>query len=420
MALFTAFQSGVSGLLANQTMLGVVGNNLANSNTTGFKSQRVEFQDLVYQTLRAASAPGNGIGGTNPMQVGFGVLVGSIDANFAQGSLSTTGRTLDLAIQGEGFFVVNDASRNLYTRAGALDLDQQGYLVEASTGFRLQRVGSLGEATATTPAFQTPGDSAIQVPLGTGIPGAPTTRVTLRGNLDAALPVGDGVTTAIQVFDTQGSEHALTMTFTKTAPNTFSLNATVAGGTVTGAPVAGITFNADGTLAGPATATLTVTFPPGLPAGQTIIIDLGTAGSAAGLSQFGGDSTAAAIRQDGTSAGTLVDYNFSRGGVVQGIFSNGLILPLAQIGLALFANPGGLSREGGNLFIETGNSGPAIIDAAGVAGRGSIQSGALEGSNIDVASEFTKLIIAQRGFQINARALTASSEILQELANIIR
>lgn len=420
MALFAAFQSGVTGMLTNQTMLSTVGNNLANSNTTGYKAQRVEFEDLVYETLSPGSAPGNGIGGTNPAQVGFGVNVASINSNFAQGPLSTTGRNLDLAIQGDGFFVIDNGTRLTYTRAGAFDLDEEGYLVMAANGFRLQRTGSLGEATATTPAFQTPGDNDISIPIGTGLPGMPTTEVTLRGNLSAQLPIGNTFATAIQIHDTQGSQHSLSLTFTKTAPNTFSLDATVAGGTVTGSPILGISFNADGTLAGPATASIDLAFPPGLPAAQTVTLDLGTVGDATGLSQFGGDSTAAAIRQDGSSAGTLVDYSFSQSGVVEGIFSNGAIVPIAQIGLATFANPGGLLRIGENLFNETGNSGVALIEAAATGGRGTLQSAALEGSNVDVASEFTKLIIAQRGFQINARALTASSEVLQELANLVR
>lgn len=420
MALFTAFQSSVTGLLTNQTMLGVVGNNLANSNTTGFKSQRVDFQDLVYQNIREGSAPGNGIGGVNPMQTGFGAKVGSIESNFSQGPLTTTGRKLDLAVQGEGFFVVNNGLRNLYTRAGALNLDQNGYLVEAASGFRLQRFGPTGEATATTPAFQASGNPDIRIPLGVGVPGTPTNQIEIRGNLNAAMSVGDTYTSAIQVFDTQGTQHALSMTFTKTAVNTYSLDLTVSGGTVTGAPITGISFNADGTFAGPATAAISLAFPPGLPAAQPVTLQLGTVGTATGLSQFGGDSTAAAVQQNGSSAGTLVDYSFSQAGVVNGIFSNGVILPLAQIGLATFTNPGGLLRDGNNLYIEGGNSGVPLIEAATVGGRGRVQTGALEGSNVDVANELTQLVIAQRGFQINARALTASSETLQELANIVR
>ncbi len=420
MALYAAFQAGVTGLLGYQTMLSVVGNNLANSSTTGFKSQRVDFQDLVYQNLSEGTAPGNGIGGTNPIQVGFGVNVGSIGSNFAQGPLQTTGRKLDLAIQGQGFYVVNDGQANVFTRAGAFDLDQDGFLVQAGTGFRLQRFGNVGEATATTPAFQTPGDNDINIPLGIGIIAQPTTTVSLRGNLSTSLAVGDTFTTAIQVYDTQGTQHALTLTFTKTAANTFSLSATVPGGTVTGVPVAPITFNPDGTLAGPATATVTLAFPPNLPAGQAVTLQLGTVGSASGLSQFGGDSTAAAFSQDGSGAGTLVDYNFSQTGVVEGVFSNGRIVPIAQIALARFANQDGLLRLGDNLYQESANSGPPLIDAAATAGRGVLTQGALEGSNVDVATEFTRLIVAQRGFQINARGLTAASDVLQELANIIR
>jgi flagellar hook protein FlgE len=420
MALSSALFSGVAGLQANQSLLDIVGNNLANSNTAGYKSQSPNFQDLFYQTLSPGSAPGTTRGGTNPIQTGFGVRMSSIASNFAQGALQPTGRTLDLAIQGKGFFIVNDGQQDLFTRAGAFDLDVAGFVVDAASGLRLQRTGTTGEGSATTPAFQTPGDNDIQIPLGFGIPGNATSNVSIRGNISAALPVGNTYTTAIQVFDTQGTEHALSLTFTKTAPNTFSLDATVTGGTVTGVPVAGISFNADGTLAGPASVGISLAFPPGLPGAQAVALQLGTVGLGDGLTQFGGDSTAATVSQDGYTAGTLVNFSIENTGLIQGIFSNGQVLALAQVGLAHFTNEAGLLRQGNSLFAQSGASGPAIIDAAGTPGVGSIQSGALEGSNVDVSSEFTRLIIAQRGFQINARAVTASSEVLQELANIVR
>jgi flagellar hook protein FlgE len=420
MALSSALLSGVTGLTISQTMLDVVGNNLANSQTSGFKSQRVSFQDLLYQTQKAGSGPSPAVGGVNPSQIGFGALVGSVDSNFRAGALTTTGRSLDLAVSGVGFFVVNNGKQNYFTRNGTFDLDQQGYVVDAATGFRLQRAGSLGEATATTPAFQTPGNRGIRIPLGIGIPGSATANVSLRGNLTASAAVNDTYTTAIQTFDSQGTQRSLTLTFTKTAPNTWSLNASVSGGTVTGVPITGITFNANGTLAGPASATINLAFPPDLPTAQPVNINFGTVGQADGLSQFGGDSTAVAVRQDGFSSGTLITFNVDAGGIFQGIFSNGEIRPLAQLALASFANEGGLIREGQNLFSQGNNSGPPDIDAPQTGGRGSIQAGALEGSNVDVSNEFTRLILAQRSFQINARAVSAASDVLQELANIVR
>jgi flagellar hook protein FlgE len=419
MALSNALFSAVSGLQIHQTMLDVIGNNIANTNTVGYKSQTVQFQDLLYQNLRTGSVSANG-GGVNPEQIGFGALVGSINSNFLTGTLEPTGRNLDLAIQGSGFFVVNNGQSDLFTRAGRFDLDQQGFVVDSATGFRLQRTGTVGEGTATTPPFQVSGDNDIHIPLGAGISGQPTGTVTLRGNLSASLGTGETFTTAIQIFDTQGTEHPLSLTFTKTATNTFSLDASVAGGTVTGTPVTGITFNANGTLQSPATASINLSFPPGLPGTQAVTLQLGTAGQADGLAQFGGASTAAAISQDGSAAGTLVSFSVDVTGTFQGVFSNGVNLPLAQLALARFANQGGLNREGQNLFSQTVSSGPALIGTPQSGELGAIQGGALEGSNVNVSTEFTRLIIAQRGFQVNARTVSVSNDLLQELANLIR
>jgi flagellar hook protein FlgE len=421
MAISNSLYAGVTGLQTNQTTLDVVGNNLANSNTPGFKVQTANFQDLVYETLLESTALSGSVGGTNPMQVGFGATVGSIESNFQEGPLQSTGRALDLALQGNGFFLVNNGTQNYFTRAGAFDLDQNGYVIDAATGFRVQRFGTLGEATATTPAFQTPGNSGIRIPLGLGIPGTATANVNLQGNIDAGLAIGDAsTTTAIQVFDTQGTQHTLSLTFTKTAANTFSVSGSITGGTLTGLPFASVTFNANGTLAGPATIPINVSFPPGLPALQTITLNLGTVGQATGLSQFGGSTSVAAVSQDGFAAGSLQSFNINQSGVFEGIFTNGQTLPLAQLSIATFANPGGLHRSGQNFFTETAGSGPPLIGAALAGGRGAIQPGALEGSNVDVATEFTKLIIAQRAYQINARTITASNEVLQTLANIIQ
>src|SRR5713226_330040 len=181
----TALYTGVSGLRAHQEMLNVVGNNLANINTTGFKSQRADFADLLYQTLRpAGSTSSTSAGGTNPVQVGFGVQVEAIDQNFSQGSLQATRIDLDLALEGAGFFIVNNG-QFFYTRAGAFSKDANNFLVDPATGAFVQRFGNIGEGTGGLPAFQVPGDNRIRLPFGTGIPAKATTTVTLQGNLSA-------------------------------------------------------------------------------------------------------------------------------------------------------------------------------------------------------------------------------------------
>lgn len=411
-----ALYAGLSGLHSHATMLDVVGNNLANENTTAYRSQRVSFQDLVYQTLNSGSGPTGSLGGTNPQQVGFGVRVGAIESLFQQGPVNPTGRELDLALQGPGFFVVNDGNRQLYTRAGAFSIDSAGYLVDGSTGFRVQRFGTVGEATPTTPGFQTAGSLGVRIPFDVVLPGTASQNVNLTGNLSTSLKVGDTLPMGIQVYDTQGTARSLNLTFKKTAADTYDISGTISGGTVS-IPATSITFAPDGTLVGPTTLALTLT---GLPGAQTVTLNLGTAGGTTGLTQFGGVSTAAAVSQDGYSAGQLASIGVDKDGTMQGIFSNGRKLAVAQLAIAGFANPGGLLREGDNYFSSSVASGVPQVGTAGTQGHGQVKGGALEGSNVDLALELSKLIIAQRGFQVNARTITASNEIEQELTNIIR
>jgi flagellar hook protein FlgE len=409
---------GSSGLTANSTALDVVGNNLANINTTGYKNQRTLFRDVVYQTLSAGSGASGTVGGTNPVQLGFGVNVGSVDSLFGQGNLTPTGRTLDAGIQGSGFFVVNNGTQNLFTRAGGFNVDSSGYLVDPGTGFRVQRFGTAGEGSATLPGFQVAGDNRIKIPFGAGVSGVQTANVNYQGNLDTNLAVGGNVTTAIQVYDSQNTARSLTVTFTKTGSNTFDVTAAIAGGAVA-VPATPVTFDNDGLLLSPANLALAVSGIPGAD-NQTINLRLGTIGQATGLTQFGGTSTATAVTQDGSGSGTLVSVSFDQSGIVQGQFSNGRSIPIAQLAIAAFNNESGLIRQGTNYFATSAASGEALIGTAGGGGRGSVQGGSLEGANVDIATEFSRLILAQRGFQVNARTITAANDTLQELANIIR
>lgn len=434
----TALFTGTTGLQANSSALDVIGNNLANLNTTGFKSQRTMFQDSLYQALSTGS-PGNATtGGTNPEQVGFGVVVGSIGSQFSQGVVTPTGRSLDAAIQGAGYFVLANGNKTVFSRAGSFDIDANGYLVDPSTGFLVQRYGLVGDPTPTSPGFQIAGDNRIHVPFGAGAPGVPTANVNLQGNLSSTLVANDPAngtrTAAMQVFDSLSTSQTLTLTFSKTAANTFNLTATIPGATITypdnladpTQPPAPITFNTDGTIAGPTLADptkaqlrLNVAGLPGTTP-QDIILNLGTIGQAGGVTQFGGVSTIAAVTQDGLASGVLTAVSIDNGGSVQGQFSNGRTMALAQLAVAGFNNEGGLIRSGANYFTTGAGSGEAIVGVARDGGRGAVQGGALEGSNVDVATEFSRLIVAQRGFQVNAKTVTAVNETLQTLANIIQ
>jgi flagellar hook protein FlgE len=414
---------GASGLTANSTALDVVGNNLANINTTGYKAQRTLFRDMMYQTTSAGSAATQNIGGTNPVQFGFGVGIGSIDSLLGQGSLNPTGRNLDAGIQGTGFFVTTDGNQTFYTRAGGFGVDSSGFLIDPGTGNRVQRTGTVGEPTATAPGFQVPGSQDIRVPIGAGLAGLPTTAVGYQGNLSSSLQVGESATTSIQVFDSQSTPRALTVTFTKTAANTFDIATSVSGGTATPASTT-VAFDTAGLLTGgaagtPVTIAVNLTGIPGA-AAQTVNLNLGVVGQTTGLTQFGGTSTATAVTQDGSGFGTLTDVSFDALGNVQGRFSNGRTVAVAQLAIAGFNNPGGLIRLGQNNFTASASSGEALIGTAGQGGLGTVQGGSLEGANVDIAIEFSRLIIAQRGFQVNARTITAANETLQELANIVR
>lgn len=410
---------GSSGLTTNSSALDVIGNNLANINTTGYKGQRMVFRDVVYQTLSAGTSSSTTTGGINPAQVGFGVGVGSIGALFTQGNLNPTGRSLDAGISGTGFFVMRNGQDQAFTRAGAFGVDSSGYLVDPATGFRVQRFGAVGEGSATDPAFQIPGNLDIQIPFGTGAAGVATTEVRYQGNLSTSMQVGDVGTTAIQIYDGQSTPRALTVTFTKTAANTYTASALVSGGTAT---VTGgnITFNDSGVLVGPGSLSIAVTGLPGITGTQNVTLQLGTPGQTNGLTQFGGATTVSAVNQDGSGFGTLTDVSIDASGIVQGKFTNGRTINLAQIAIAGFNNEDGLIRTGNNYFRSSVASGEALIGLAGQGGRGTLQGGALEQANVDIAIEFSKLIVAQRGFQVNARTISTTNDTLQELASIIR
>lgn len=418
---FGSLSTGVSGLRTNQQALDVIGNNLANSNTSGYKSQRTRFADLFYQTLSPATAATASTGGTNALQTGFGAKTAAVDTILTQGSLEPSGNDLDLGLQGQGFFVVNTGTQNLFTRDGAFDVDVSNFLVSPATGFTVQRFGNIGEGTATTPAFQTPQDNRINIPFGTGVPGQATTTVSLQGNLSANAAINDTVTSAIQIFDLQGTAHTLNLTFTKTAANTWSIAGAIpaADGAMVDAAAGPLTFNNNGSLAGAPDVSMSIQF-NNITVPQTLTLGVGTVNGFDGLTQFGGGSAASARSQNGFAAGSLTSVSVAKDGIVNGVFTNGQILPLAQLAIANFVNPAGLNREGNNTFSLTPQSGNALIGAGQTGGRGDILQGTLESSNVDVALEFTRLIIAQRGFQVNARTITVSDQVLQTLANIIQ
>ncbi|KQV07953.1 flagellar hook protein FlgE [Leifsonia sp. Root112D2] len=386
--------SGISGLRSHQTMLDVTGNNIANVNTTGFKSSSTQFQDTLSQLQQGASGPQATIGGTNPAQVGLGVQVAGIATNFTQGSAQATGKPTDMMISGDGFFTVKVGNETLYTRAGSFNPDSDGRLVTPD-GAILQGWPAVNGVVSTGGAT---GD--LTLPLKAVSPAAVTTTSAVTGNLPSDAAVGTELVRDIKVYDAAGKASNLTLTFTRNAATGWDISANAAGGAaVTGS----VTFNADGTLN---TSALTPV--------NGIAVDL------AGLTGYAGITTVSIAEQNGRAAGTLDTFTLSKDGTLIGTFSNGDTEPIGRIALANFVNPGGLEKAGSSAYRATVNSGTAALGTAGADGLGQLTAGSLEMSNVDLSQEFTNLIVAQRGFQANARIITTSDEVLQELTNLKR
>ena len=542
--------SGVSGLRNHQTRMDVIGNNIANVNTVGFKSSRVQFQDVLSQTLQGPSAGGNGRGSTNPMQIGLGMGVASIDTIFTDGSFQPTGKETDLSIQGQGFFVLSDDAAGLnkvYTRAGNFDFDDQGYFIVPGTGYMVQ--GWTADADGN---IAVTGDTGpIKIPVGDSMPPKATTSMTFGNNLMANTTLGEPVTESLKVYDSLGIAHSVQATFTRIDDKRwlYAMDVPDATGTITNrlgeitfkdnglvdtistldtTPTTNISvsacqlnstagsvftqsvtaFDADGnphvyditftntgttspsnewsysitesgvknatavksgkvdvnggvyrfllsdgtpdpselnftgtdstaitvTLPTPLTATpvttggtftsalpyttaaqAPMTFTPAAGASPvTLSLDMST------LTQFGSATTMKILDQDGYAAGQLTTKVVDTNGIITGRYSNNQTRVLGQVAIATFNNPGGLTKAGDSLYTQSASSGEAQIGATNTGGRGSLNPGSLEMSNVDLAEQFSDMIITQRGFQANSKIITTTDEMLQELANLKR
>lgn len=550
--------SGVSGMRNFQYELDVIGNNISNVNTVGFKGSRVTFQTALLQTLKAARAPQNNVGGTNPIQIGLGSQLATVDKVMTQGSFQNTGRKLDLAIQGDGFFVLSDGQGYYYTRAGALDVDMNGTLIHSSTGMKVQGWIAIQDPTTGQRYIDTNqpiGD--IIISAGMTMPANATTLARMEGNLNSTsgiMPFAMTVTddngqqhtvrfvfsktntdfaiqngpftenqsytwraydennnllgesyivvnqfgrvvdsglsevvvapgasisipssgelrfyesdspsnfvtakfespryvTAVEVYDTLGNPYSLYIEFIRLGQFQGMKNAwiwrvyTASGEPITyidangqtsynSTPYVGgvVDFNESGrlsTLYGITWDEATQTFQVSDSELRTIQFDATHMGDGTvtinldltSLTQFAGANSATFTYQNGNALGTLQSFAINEAGQIIGTFSNGLTDLLGQVALAVFNNPAGLTEIGNSLYVPSANSGLAQIGAAGTGGRGTLIPGALEMSNVDLAEEFTKMIIAQRGFQANARVITTADTILGELVALRR
>ena len=421
-----AFQHGLSGLNASSKNLDVIGHNIANANTTGFKSSRAEFADLV------ASSMGAG-GGAN---YGIGVEVAAVAQQFSQGNVTVTGNNLDVAINGNGFFKVQQADGSAaYTRAGNFKLDKTGDLVTNGgaqvMGFRVDPATGLSASEAQPLSFPT--GAPIQVKQTESI------KATLNLDARAKDSAGDATATppvpatprstygtSINVYDTQGVATPVNLYFMKTAnPNEWAvynqLDDPTAVPPVTAISLGTIAFDENGKI-DPATATLTLTVSPtanpnagtAAPAVANFPVDIDMSGA----TQFGSKFAVADLSQDGYASGDLTSINISNDGMVMASYSNGVTRAEAQVALANFRNPQGLLAVGGNNWVESFDSGPAVLGKPGDGNFGALRSGALEDSNVDLTAELVNMMTAQRAYQANAQTIKTQDQVMSTLVNL--
>lgn len=409
-----AFSIPLSGLTASSEALSAIANNLANLNTVGYKDTRVLFRDLFYQTLGTS-------GGGDPIQLGAGTAVSSMPSLFTQGSVNPTGVSTDVAIMKDGFFVVQKDGVTSYTRAGNFTQDPTGYLVTA------QGEQVLGYPATNGVVDTSQGLTGLNLGTGTVSPPTATSNLQISANLDATAQVGDSFPATPTVYDSLGASHVLTFNFTKTGSNAWSYSISIPAADVgaAGNPVVvangNLAFDSNGNLTTPAAnvAGISVTGLADGAANLNFSWNLyGANGGAGLLTQVAAASSASSTHQDGSGSGSLQTFAIGSDGLVTGTFSNGKTAILGQLVLATFASEQGLLRTGNNEFQETLASGQAVVGAPGTGGRGTLAGGALELSNVDISQEFAAMIVAQRGFEANARAVTTFDQITQDTINL--
>ena len=457
--------SGVSGLQNHQTRMDVIGNNISNVNTIGFKRGRVNFQDMISQQMQGAAKPTDELGGVNPKEVGLGMTVAAIDNIFNQGNLQSTGVSTDIAIQGNGFFIMKSGEESFYTRAGAFSLDTNGTLVNPANGMRVQGWmaeevnGQMLVSTAATP-------TDLTIPVGAKDPAKETQNVRFACNLNKTTPeITEGASlddirngtwgTEQEIYDSFGNKHLLSVSFQRVPGNPNQWQATVnvdednadftqtrigLGSTDGMANTFIVQFDNMGALQsvtdsagnvsndfGQIELVTSFTVPEsndeadGTPHRQNFNINLGTIGSFENtITQSASKSTTKGYYQDGYTLGYLNTFKIDSSGVITGVYSNGTNRTIGQIALATFANDRGLEKAGDSTFVESNNSGMARINESGVAGKGTLMAGALEMSNVDLSEQMTDMIVTQRGFQSNAKTIQTADTLLETVLSLKR
>ncbi len=416
MPLTSAFNAALTGMNNSALQINVIGNNLANMSSTAFKYSKASFAEMLGSV---SDTSGNG----NPVQIGLGSYVPSVSPLFTQGSIQSSGRSTDAAINGNGFFIVGTTDGVAYTRSGNFSLTRTGELVTGE-GFKVLGYPAVGGVVSQNSTL-----APITVLKGSPLPPKATSEVSLVANLDSRSAANSTFSTAVQIFDSIGATHPVTFTFTKTGPNAWSWDATIpavdTGGAANAAPVSvgtgTLAFDANGILTAPtANPALTISGLASGAANMTVNFAILDGTGAPRFTGFAATSTVSSTNQDGYTSAVLKDIAFDNKGVVNGLFDNGQVQALGQLALANFANVEGLLKFKGTTFVASLASGEASIGVAGSGGRGTISGGSLEQSNVDIAQEFTSLIVAQRGYQANSRVISTTDELFQDAINLKR
>lgn len=430
MGVLSSLYTGVSGLAAQGEALGVIGDNIANANTVGFKASRAEFQDIVSKSLK-------GILGGN--QIGRGVKIGAVNPILVQGNVDATEKNTDLAISGDGYYVLRGSDGESYTRDGSFHFDREGYLVSNDNqrvqGFQADEKGTIINKTAD-----------IKFPRAL-VPAKATSLMKLDVNLDSRIGMDkiktfdakdpyntSDYSTGVEMYDSQGNKHLVTYFFNKTSDRTWNYKGMVDGAEVTGGTPGAlssvtegqITFTVDGKLDTETQTLNAFNFKGGALQNQVVKVDFGnsiTTDKGDGLDgskQYGKESDLISWSQDGAAAGTIVNLSFNDEGMLTALYSNGATQDLAQISLAKFENSEALFKVGNNRLKEARDSGAASIGKPNRGGRGKLFAKSLERSTVDLALEFVNMIQNQRGFQANAKTITTTDQLLEEVINLKR
>ncbi|MBO9666259.1 MAG: flagellar hook protein FlgE [Bdellovibrio sp.] len=427
MGILSSLYTGVSGMTAQGEALGVIGDNIANANTVGFKASRAEFQDIISKSLK-------GVLGGN--QIGRGVKIGAVNPILTQGNVDATEKVTDLAISGDGYFKVKGSDGESYTRDGSFHFDREGYLVtndnQKVQGFGTDDKGNiLNKMTDIKfPRALIPAKASKEIKMDLNL----DSRMEATKKFDIKDPYSTShYSTGVEMYDSQGNKHLLSLFFNKTADRQWEYKGLVDGKEVTGGEEGKLSevcsgkleFTVDGKLDSQQMTASNFNFKGGALQNQEIKLNFGDAikdggKGIDGTKQYGKNSDLISWHQDGAAAGTINSLSFNDEGILTAVYSNGQAQDLAQIALAKFENPEALFKVGNNRLKESRDSGTASVGGPGAAGRGKLFAKSLERSTVDLATEFVNMIQNQRGFQANAKTITTTDELLNEVIQLKR